>query len=184
MSIPDAGDIASHQAETTLLIANENIMAAAAAGAVAPVEEVWKTTPFSGDFNPGTKLGNSIFIEKTKGLAETDRLDQNKANSLAIHKVFRSRERIMGDVISKIPTNFNADGTVKSTANLLTQYHQITLENVQCVASSQYNVDLAVADPIPPSSFSMRTLNPGNNGDAKRQFYKKVHSSVVVSCDQ
>ena len=40
-SIPDAGDIAANQAEAILLIANENIMAAAAAGAVAPVEEVW-----------------------------------------------------------------------------------------------------------------------------------------------
>ena len=61
LSIPDAGDIAAHQAETTLLIANKNIMAAAA-GAVAPVEEIWKTTPFSGGFNPVAKLGNSIFL--------------------------------------------------------------------------------------------------------------------------
>ena len=65
-SIPDAGDIAAHQAETTLLIANKDIMTAAA-GAVALVEDIWKTTFFSGNFNPGTKLGNSIFLEKTKG---------------------------------------------------------------------------------------------------------------------
>ena len=56
-------------------------MAAAVAGAVAPVEEVWKMTPFSGNFNPGTKLGNSIFLKKTKGLAEADRLELNKASS-------------------------------------------------------------------------------------------------------
>ena len=150
-SIPDAGETVAHQAETTLLISNKNIMEEAAAGAVAPVQEVWKATPFSGDFNPGTKLGNSIFLEKTKGLAEADRLDLNKANSLATHKVFRSPERIMGDVISKIPTQFNANGTFKSTANILTKYHQITLENVQLAAITQYNVALAVADPIPPS---------------------------------
>ena len=87
-SIPDAGDIAAHQAETILLIANKNIMAAAAAGTVAPVEDVRKTIPFSGDFNPGNKFGNSIFLKKTKGLVEADCLDLNKANSLAIHKVF------------------------------------------------------------------------------------------------
>ena len=91
MSIPDTGDIAAHQAETILLIENENIMAASAALPLAPVEDVWKTTPFSGDFNPGTKLGNSIFLEKTKGLAEADHLDLNKANLLAIQKVFQSR---------------------------------------------------------------------------------------------
>ena len=38
------------------------------------VEEVWKTTPFSGDFNLVNKPGNSIFIEKTKGLPESLRL--------------------------------------------------------------------------------------------------------------
>ena len=41
---------------------------APAVPAAPAVEEVCKTTPFSGDFNPGTKLGNSIFIEKTKVL--------------------------------------------------------------------------------------------------------------------
>ena len=79
-SIPDAGDIAAHQADTILLIANENITAAAAAGTVALVEDVWITTPFSGNFNPGTKLGNSIFLEKTKGLSKDNSLDLNKAN--------------------------------------------------------------------------------------------------------
>ena len=116
-SIPDAGDITAYKAETILVIANENIMAAAAALPVAPVEDVWKTNPFSGDFNPGTNLGKIIFLEKMKGLFEADRLDLNKANLLAIHNFSQSCERIMGDVISKIRTQFNTDGTVKSTAN-------------------------------------------------------------------
>ena len=73
----------------------------------------------------------------------------------------------MGDVISKIPTQFNADGTVKSTANLLTQYHRITLKNLQRAAIARYNVALAIADPILPSLFLMKTLYPGNNGDDK-----------------
>ena len=61
----------------------------AGAPAVQPapvVEEACKTTPFSGDFIPGTKLGNSIFIEKTKGLPESVRLDLTKNNSQEIHK--------------------------------------------------------------------------------------------------
>ena len=161
----------AHQSETILLITNENIVAAAAAGPVAPVEDVWKTTPFSGDFNPGTKLGSSIFLEKTKILAEADCLALNKANSLDIHKVFWSRERIN----FKTPTQFNAYGTVKSSENILTQYHRITLENVQCAAIAQYNVALAVADPISPPLFSMKTINPGKNGNDKRKFYNKVH---------
>ena len=86
----------------------------------------------------------------------------------------------MGGVIKKPPTQFNADGTVKLTANLLTQYHQITIENVQRAAIARYNVAVAVADPITPYLFSMKTIDPGNNGNEKRQFYKKVHSRVVA----
>ena len=65
----------------------------AGAPAVQPapvVEEVWKTTRFSGDFNPGTKLGNSIFLEKTKGLPKSVRLDLTKKNSQEIHKCLRA----------------------------------------------------------------------------------------------
>ena len=48
----------------------------------------WKTDPFQGKFNPGTKSGQAIFLEKTKGLAEKDRLELSKSNSAAIHKFF------------------------------------------------------------------------------------------------
>ena len=41
---------------------------------------VWKTNPFAGKFNPGTKIGSSIFIEKTKGLKEELQLDLTKSN--------------------------------------------------------------------------------------------------------
>ena len=115
-------------------------MLAAADGPVALVEDVWETTHFSGNSNPGTKLANSIFLKKTKRLAKADRLDLNKANLLVIHKFFKRRERIMGDVISKTTTKFNADGTVKSMANILTQYHRITLKNVQRASIAGYNL--------------------------------------------
>ena len=70
--------------------------------------------------------------------------------------------------MSKITTQFNVDGTVKTTANLLTQYRWITLKNVQRAAIARYNVALAVADTIPPSLFSMKNTDPGNNGNGKR----------------
>ena len=91
------------------------------------VEEVWKTTPFSGDFNPGTKLGNSIFIEKAKGLPESVRLDLTKNNSQEIHKYLRAHENLMGNVVTKVPIAHNPDGTVKTLANLITQYQQMTI---------------------------------------------------------
>ena len=61
----------------------DGINTGAGAPAVQPapvVKEVWKKTPLSGNLNPGTKLGNSIFIGKTKGLPESVRLDLTKKN--------------------------------------------------------------------------------------------------------
>ena len=59
------------------------------------VGEVWKTTPFSFNFNPGTKFGNIIFIKKTKGLPESARLDLTKKKSQKIHKYLLSQENSM-----------------------------------------------------------------------------------------
>ena len=48
--------------------------------------EVWKSNPLQGDFNPGTKLGKDIFIEKSKGLAESERFDLSQENAGEIHR--------------------------------------------------------------------------------------------------
>jgi hypothetical protein len=84
--------------------------------------EVWKTTPYSGNFNLGTKHGNTIFVEKTKGLSEANQLDLAKKNSQAIHKYSRGCEMLMGDIIYKVPIEFNPNGTVKTHRNLISQY--------------------------------------------------------------
>ena len=94
------------------------------------VEEVWKTTPFYGDFNPGIKLGNSIFIENTKSLPESVRLDLMKKNSQEIHKYLRARENLMSNVFTKVRIAHNPDSKVKTTANLITQYQQMTIEDL------------------------------------------------------
>ena len=72
-SAPRVWNLEAHQqnAYQHILEQMAGINPGSGAPAVPPspvVEEVWKTTPFSGDFNPGTKLDNSIFIEKTKGI--------------------------------------------------------------------------------------------------------------------
>ena len=144
------------------------------------VEEVWKTTPFSGNFNPGTKLGNSIFIEKTKGLHESVRLDLTKKNSQEIHKYLRDSKNLMGNVFTKVPIAHNPDGTVMTTANLITQYQQMTIEDLQRAAFARYDTALALVAPIPPAPFTMRTLDPGNVSDDKKQFFLRVHCNVVA----
>ena len=188
--VPSVWNLPAVQAHVDQRIQQENMAAAAAAAlaaaaAVAPVAvpfvatEVWKTTPFSGDFNPGSKLGNSIFLEKTKGLPEADRMDLTKKNAQKIHQYFQSRETLMGKVISKVPIEYNADGSIAKTANLLTQYQQMTLEDLQRAAIARFDTPLAVGAAIPQAPFTMRDLDPGNDADDKKQFYTKVHSQVV-----
>ena len=180
--VPSVWNLPAVQAHVDQQIRQENMAEAAlVAPATAPVvaPEVWKTTPFSGDFNPGTKLGNSIFLEKTKGLQEADRMDLIKKNARKIHQYFQFRETLMGKVISKVPIKYNVDGSVSKTANLLTQYQQMTLEDLQRAAIARYDTPLAVGSAIPQAPFTMRALDPGNNADDKKQFYTKVHSQVV-----
>ncbi len=45
-----------------------------AVGATAPAIE-WKMNPFNGGFNPGTKIGQVIFLEKTKGHPDGKQFD-------------------------------------------------------------------------------------------------------------
>ena len=84
-SAPRVWNIKAHQQNTDQHVLEQ--MDGINAVPPAPVvKEFWKTTPFSGDFNPGTKLGNVIFIEKTKDIPESVRLDLTKNNSQEIDK--------------------------------------------------------------------------------------------------
>jgi len=73
-----------------------------------------------GRFQPREKLGNSIFVEKTKGLPEADRLDLSKKNSQAIHRYLLARETLMGHVVTKVPIEFNIDSSSKSAYSVST----------------------------------------------------------------
>ena len=77
----------------------------------------------------------------------------------------------MGNVVTKVPIAYNPDGTVKTTANLITQYQQITIEDLQRAAFARYDTALALGDPIPPAPFTMRNLDPGNDDDENKQFF-------------
>ena len=102
---PSVWDLEAHQAIVNQQIAQENMAAvlpgggAGGAGAAPVVQEIWKTNPYSGDFNPGTKLGQTIFAEKLKGLAEEKHLDLTKGNAAELRKYFVSRETTMGDCV-------------------------------------------------------------------------------------
>ena len=77
----------------------------------------------------------------------------------------------MSNAVTKIPSSHNHDGTVKTKENLITQYQQMTIENLQRVAFARYDTSLAHGDLIPPAPFTMRNLDPGNDADENKQFF-------------
>lgn len=146
--------------------------------AAAPAE-IWKSNPLQGDFNPGTKLGKDIFLEKSKGLPENERFDLSRSNETSICQYLQARENHMEGCLD-IPTEFNNDGTVKVTKHLLTQYHSIRLEDCQRAAHEHYGEKLDPEGAIPAAPFEAKNLDPANNEDDKKQFFKKVCSNVVA----
>ncbi len=62
------------QALTQNSIQNSNQMA-----------DKWKSNPLQGNFNPGSKIGMDIFLEKNKVLPENQRLDLTRTNVEPIH---------------------------------------------------------------------------------------------------
>ena len=86
----------------------------------------------------------------------------------------------MGHVVTKVPIAHNTDGTVNTMENLITQYQQMTIEDLRCAAFARYNTALALGYPIPPVPFTMRTLDQGNVADDKKQFFLRVHCNVVA----
>ena len=87
----------------------------------------------------------------------------------------------MGNIFTKVSIAHNPDGTVKTTANLITQYQQMTIEDLQRAAFTRYNTALALGDPIPPAPFTMRTLDPGNVADDKKIFYLEFTATLWLT---
>ena len=186
-SLPSVWNIHQHQANADEHVANDPPQEPALESNLVVVNppsqimaEVWKTNPFKGDFNPGTKAGQQIFVEKTKGLPEADRMALSKANASEIHRYFGARETNFGNVIRTIPIDFNLDGTVKTTANLMTQHHLVKLEHVQREAIGRYGTALAAGAAIPAGPFALTDLDPATSDPDKATFYLRVHSQVVA----
>ena len=85
----------------------------------------------------------------------------------------------MGNVVKKVPIAHNPYGTVKTTANLITQYQQMTIEDLQRAAFARYDTALVLGAPTPPAPFTMRTLDPGNVPDYKKQFFSLESTATL-----
>ena len=107
----------------------------------------WKTNPFHGNFNPGTRPVQQIFLEKrTDGLADGTRFDLTKDNLVDTHQFFKARAASLGRCIL-IPIAFDGTGAATSTANF------ISLEHVQHEAIKRISTTVTAPTALPAPSF-------------------------------
>ncbi len=149
------------------------------AGGAAASEIEWKTNPFNGNFNPGTKTGQVIFIEKTKGHPDGKRFDLSKEHSSEIHQFFKTRSASLGGCCL-IPIAFDGTGTATEWAHLITQHSKTSLKQVQWRGHKRFSTALAVDAPIPNAPFTVRNIDPASNDGDKTTFYDRVDGSVLA----
>lgn len=139
----------------------------------------WTDDPFQDRINPSTKTGQAIYIAKSKGLDEEKRIEVSKLNSEAIMSYLLTNEAQLGKLVTAIPIDRNPDGTSSGkTANLLTQYSKITLDDVERQAHATFQTRLSEADVIPTKS--VRTIDPANVEADKETFYDRVDSNIIA----
>ena len=83
--------------------------------------------------------------------------------------------------MQKTPIAWDGAGTVVQTANLLTQYHLISLEHLQCAAHERFSLAILQGDPIPTPPFTARVLTLATDVADKKSFYTQVDSSAIAA---
>ena len=140
---------------------------------------VWTDNPYTSDFNPGTSVGQKIFLEKTKGLPSGERFALTSGNSKGIMDFLKVKEQILGKAVTAIPTAYPG-GVPSERMNLVYQSLSITLEMTQRAAHQRFGTAIGEHDPIPNQPWATAMLDPGAVPADQPKFYDRVHGNVVV----
>ena len=88
----------------------------------------WCANPMTADFDPGTPYGQKIFESKTRGLSEDKKFEVTSKEGAEIRKFLMGKQGSLGGVVTNIPLEYNPNGTVKTTGNLIKQYQCIKFD--------------------------------------------------------
>ena len=139
----------------------------------------WSDDPFQDRINPSTKSGQAIYLEKSKGRPDDKKLAIDKSNSDQVMAHYLSMEASMGKGVTAVPINRNADGTSSgATANILTQYSLVSIDDLQRQAHVTYMTRLTEITPLPVKT--VRPLDPANVPADKATFYDRVDSNIIA----
>ena len=96
-----------------------------------PAPVSWVVHPYQINFNPGTKQGEAIFRNKTKGLAVNKRFTLQRKDAQPIHRYFAAKSDSLGAVVTKVPLTFDrTTGNALTFGNLLTDYGSISMDRL------------------------------------------------------
>ena len=149
-----------------------------AAPVIAPVP--WVFHPYQVDFNPGTKQGEAIFQNKTKGLASDKRFTLQRKDAQSIRRYFAAKSESLASVVTRIPIAFDINATPVEFGNLLTDYGSISMDILIWNAHSTFANPIPQGQAMPLAPFQERVLDPVNVVTDQSIFYKQVHSLVVT----
>ena len=150
--------------------------------AAAENNDVWCVNPMIVDYNPGTRTGQEIFKNKTRGIPEADKFEVVAKETPALRKLLIAKSTTLGGIITRVPLKVDANGTVLKTGNLVEQYQVFDFEMLQRQAIARYGTALANGAPIPEGPWTARQLvDPGNNAAEREIFYSRVHSEAVAT---
>jgi hypothetical protein len=159
---------------------------ATAANAPNIVPEVWTDNPLTATFNPGTRAGNQIFLEKSKGPVDGERIGDTIADSKRLHDFIKTKINTFGPCCSHVPIEFNDAGVPTKYASIVDQYQSITVPLVIREAHRRFGTELAPDAAIPNSSptslWNVHAIDPANNENDRAIFYDRVNAAVVAQC--
>ena len=146
----------------------------------APAADSWVDNTNVGNFNPGTKSGQAIFENKTKGLKEDNRLTATKKDAQAISLFLENRAPALGKFVSWIPITYDAVGDPTEWENLIWKYGSIYLNILQREAHKCFRKPVDIVGHLYGSPFTVTTLDSSNVNNYKKLFYSRVDSQVAA----
>ena len=108
------------------------------------------------NFDPGTPQGQKIFDVKTRGLPEDKQFEITTMEGAELRKYLLGKQAALGGVVTCISIENNANGAMKTAANLIKQYQLIPFEILCREAYKRYAGGLAHNTPLPAGPHAIR----------------------------
>ena len=92
-----------------------------------------------------------------------ERFTATKKDYQGIRRLLQAKSSSLGEVVTRVPQEFDAAGNVTAHGNLLTEYLPIEMDRLQQEAHKRYSTAITEGDALPPTPFKVTQLDPAND---------------------